>query len=59
SISPFTPFTKAIGQYFKALIVDNSWLDGGHGMAIASRRSRTTYEAYRMARHILKEKKAQ
>lgn len=59
SINVFTPFTKAVGQYFKALLVDQSWLDGGHGMAIASRRSRTTYEAYRMARHIIKEKKAE
>ncbi|MCM1033487.1 MAG: glycosyltransferase family 2 protein [Odoribacter sp.] len=57
SIGPFTPHAHAVIQYFKAHILDLSFLDGNNGAAIASRRSRTAFEAYRMARHIIKENK--
>lgn len=55
SISFLTPHLRAVAQYIKAHAIDLAWLDGHNGMAIASRRGRTTFEAYRMARDILKE----
>lgn len=57
SILPTTPYLRAMMQYIKAHINDLALLDGQHGMAIASRRCRTTFEAYRMARTIIKETK--
>ena len=56
SISPLTPRLMATWQYVKSHIVDYAWLDGEHGFTIARRRAKTIYEAYRMARHIIKEK---
>lgn len=55
SIWPMTPCLRAAWQYVLSQVLDLAWLDGSNGLAIASRRSRTTYEAYRMARQLLKE----
>lgn len=57
SISSMTPHLRASWQYVKCHVVDLAWLDGPTGMAIARRRFKTTLEAYRMARHIINEKK--
>lgn len=54
-ILPTTPHMRAALQYIKSQTRDLAWLDGREGMAIAARRWRTTYEAYRMARDILRE----
>lgn len=56
SISPVTPRLMATWQYVKSHVMDYAWLDGEHGFTIARRRAKTTYEAYRMARHLIKEK---
>lgn len=52
-----TPFLQAAIKYLQSHVVDLAWLDGTNGISIAGRRSRTTYEAYRMARDIIKEQK--
>lgn len=57
SISPVTPLFMASLQYIKAQLLHHAWLDGAHGFAIAGRRAKTTFEAYRMAIHLLKENK--
>lgn len=58
SIGPLTPFLRAAWTFIKSHTAQASWLDGSNGMSITGRRCRTTYEAYRMARDILKERKA-
>ena len=55
SINPITPVFKAGMEYLRCYLRDFAWLDGKHGVMIAQRRCRTTYEAYRMARDITKE----
>lgn len=57
SISPLTPSLRAGLEYIKSHICDLAWLDGSIGHTIAGRRCKTTYEAYRMARHLIKENK--
>lgn len=54
-ICPFSPAMHAAGAFLAAHTIDLSWLDGKQGLAIASRRARTAYESYRMARFIIKE----
>ena len=54
-ISPFAPHIMATWQYVKSQVLHHAWLDGAHGFTIARRRAKTTYEAYRMALHLLKE----
>lgn len=56
SISPLTPRLMATWQYVKSHVLHHAWLDGSHGFTIARRRAKTTYEAYRMARHLISEK---
>ncbi len=55
TIFPFTPALKACIEYLRCHITRLAWLDGKYGFTIAGRRCRTTYEAYRMARHIINE----
>lgn len=55
SIRPLTPLMKAAAEYIRSHVVHLAWLDGRHGLTIATRRARTTYEAFRMARNIMKE----
>ena len=57
SLSPLTPGLMATWQYVKSHVVDHAWLDGGAGFTIAMRRAKTTYEAYRQARHLIKERR--
>lgn len=57
-ISPLTPHLRAAWQYVKCQLLHMAWLDGSNGHAIARRRCKTTYEAYRMARHLLMEEGA-
>lgn len=52
-----TPFLQAALRYLRTQFSELACLDGANGLSIAARRSRTTYEAYRMARHIIKEQK--
>lgn len=56
SIWAFTPRLMAAWQYVKSHVVHYAWLDGSRGFTIARRRAKTTYEAYRMARHLISEK---
>ncbi len=55
SLSVLTPRMKATWQYVRCHLYDSAWLDGQAGFTIARRRAKTTYEAYRMARHIIGE----
>lgn len=55
SISPVTPLMLAVWQYVKCQLIHKAWLDGSNGHAIARRRSKTVFEAYRMARHLIHE----
>ncbi len=55
SISPLAPRLRAAMQYIRCHTLEMAWLDGAYGRAIASRRYKTTYEAYRMARHLILE----
>jgi len=57
SISPLTPRLMATWQYIKSHLLHQAWLDGSRGFTIARRRAKTTYEAYRMARHLISENK--
>ena len=52
-----TPIMQATWEYICCHTRHLAWLDGMSGITIANRRSYTTYQAYRMARHILKENK--
>lgn len=56
SISALTPRLMAAWQYVKSHVVHYAWMDGSRGFTIARRRAKTTYEAYRMARHLISEK---
>ncbi len=55
-IGSITPMLKAFTEYMRCHVCDLAWLDGKQGMIIAGRRSRTVYEAYRMARALINEK---
>lgn len=57
SVGPFTPRLMAIVSFVKSHVVHRAWLDGDHGFTIARRRANTTFEAYRMARHMIMERK--
>lgn len=52
---PLTPWIRAVANYLHAHIADKAWLDGQVGFTIAARRAKTTLEAYRMARKIMRE----
>lgn len=54
-IGVFTPHIKALGRFLRSHFRELAWLDGSEGIKIAKHRSRTTFEAYRMARELLKE----
>ena len=56
SISILTPRLMAAWQYLKSHVVHYAWMDGSRGFTIARRRAKTTYEAYRMARHLISER---
>lgn len=56
SVASFMPRVRATWQYVKCHIYESAWLDGSAGFTIARRRAKTTYEAYRMARHIIGER---
>lgn len=58
SIAPFTPLFRGLAAFLRAHIVDQAWRDGAHGFIIANRRARTVFEAYRMARKILRESRS-
>ena len=58
SVSPLTPGLMATWQYVKSHVVDCAWMDGSTGFTIARRRAKTTYVAYRLARHLIGERKA-
>ena len=55
-VGALTPRLKATWQYVRCHLRDSAWLDGEAGFTIARRRAKTTYEAYRMARHIISER---
>ena len=55
SLWPTTPWLRAIYDYLHSHLADRAWLDGRQGFTIAARRAKTTLEAYRMARKILRE----
>lgn len=55
-ISIITPRYKACVEYLSGLIFDRAWMDGKYGLLIARQRSKTVYEAWHMARHILQDK---
>lgn len=57
SVGFMSPQLHAMVSFLRAHTVDLAWLDGQNGLAIASRRGRTAYEAYRMARDIIRENK--
>ncbi len=54
-IPPCAPHVMATIQYLKSHLIHYAWLDGLNGFTIARRRAKTTFEAYRMALHLLKE----
>ena len=58
SIWPSTPWLRAAYDYLKLHLANQAWRDGRQGLKIAARRARTTFEAYRMARKILCEQRA-
>ncbi len=55
-ISPLAPALNGTMELIRCHTRNLAWLDGRHGITIANRRCFTTYQAYRMARHILNEK---
>ncbi len=55
SMWSLTPTIKALKEYIYCQLHDLAFMDGKVGMTIAARKARTTYESYRMARHIIKE----
>lgn len=57
SVGTFAPHFKAIRQYLYCHLCAQAWLDGRAGFVIAIRRAKTTFEAYRMARRIIGERK--
>ncbi len=57
SIGSLSPLMHATWEYLCCQIRHLAWLDGKSGITIANRRSYTTYQAYRMARHIQQEQK--
>lgn len=54
-IGPLTPHLRASWQYVKCHLLNKAWLDGSKGDIIARRRYKTTFEAYRIARHLMME----
>ena len=59
NIRSFMPWIMATRDYIISLLIDSAWLDGQHGLTIAKRRAKTTLEAYKMARKILKDQAKQ
>lgn len=57
SISYMAPALHAVGEFLRCYVRQSAWLDGSKGFLIARRKARTQYEAYRMARHIIIEKR--
>lgn len=51
------PYLHSSTCWLRAVTSDRAWLDGSLGMRIAGRRARTAFEAYRMARHIIREQR--
>ena len=56
-ILPGIPLLRATWQYIRCILHQRAWLDGSRGNLIACRRFKTTLEAYRMARHLISERK--
>lgn len=56
-ISILSPITNACRAYISCLMRDGAWFDGKAGRIIAKYRFRTTRDAYRIARHLLKSRK--
>lgn len=46
---------RALWQFLRCHAAQLAWMDGANGRIIAARRYKTTYDAYRMARRIIKE----
>ncbi|MDE7467670.1 MAG: glycosyltransferase family 2 protein [Muribaculaceae bacterium] len=56
AIGALAPLLRGLRAYIKCMIGQSAWLDGKAGLTIARRRAVTAYQAWRMARHMLRAK---